>query len=49
MRSVVFISGDFEGTVVNQEEVIEHRFFAPEDLPAEINEFEKVYIRDWTE
>lgn len=47
---IVFISRDFEGTIVNQEEeVIEHRFFAPEDLPDEINEFDKVYIRDWME
>ena len=47
---IVFISRDFEGTIVNQEEeVIEHRFFAPEELPDEINEFDKVYIRDWME
>ena len=47
---IVFITKDFEGTIVSQEEeVIEHRFFAPENLPGEINEYDKVYIRDWKE
>ena len=46
---IVFISRDFEGTIVNQEEVIGHRFSAPEDLSAETNKFEKVFIRAWME
>ena len=47
---IVFISNDFQGMIVNQEEeVIEHRFFSPEDFPDEINEFDKVYVRDWKE
>ena len=47
---IVFISGDFDGVIVNQEEeVIEHRFFAPEDLPGEINKYDKAIIRDWQE
>ena len=34
---------------INQEEVIGHRFSAPEDLSAETNKFEKVFIRAWME
>ena len=48
--AIVFITKDFRGTIANQEEeVIEHRFFAPEDLPGDINEFDKVFISDWLE
>lgn len=48
VTSIVFITSTYEGSIVDQEsEVIEHRFFSSENIPNEINDFDRVYISDW--
>ena len=45
---IVFITKEYEGTIVNDpEEVMEHRFFKKNELPENLNRFDKDIILDW--
>ena len=46
--SIVFKTTSYEGEIVNDEsEVLEHRFFGRENLPENINEFDKIFLEIW--
>lgn len=46
--SIVFKTTSYEGEIVNDEsEVLEHRFFGRENLPDNINEFDKIFLEIW--
>ncbi|WP_051209473.1 NUDIX hydrolase [Butyrivibrio sp. WCD3002] len=48
--AVVFWTNEFFGEIKNDsEEVFEHRFFGKDDLPEEINGFDKIFIDIWQE
>ena len=45
---IVFITKEYEGTIVNDpEEVMEQRFFKKNELPKNLNKFDKDIILDW--
>lgn len=46
--SIVFKTNIYYGNIVsNPEEVIEHKFFSRDNLPKEINDFDKLFIEIW--
>ena len=48
VTSIIFKTGSYTGQIKNNtSEAVEHRFFGKEDLPDNINPFDKVYIADW--
>lgn len=48
VTSIVFKARVYSGEIQNStDEAAEHRFFAKEDIPDNINEFDKRYIADW--
>jgi 8-oxo-dGTP pyrophosphatase MutT (NUDIX family) len=48
VTSIVFITSSYEGSILhNTEEAIKHEFFAKDNLPERINEFDKRYLEDW--
>lgn len=48
VTSIIFITTNYDGEIINQEdEVLEHRFFDRNNIPKEINTFDRVFIEDW--
>lgn len=48
VTSIIFKTSSYTGQIKNNtSEAVEHRFFGKEDLPDNINPFDKVYIADW--
>lgn len=46
--SIVFKTNSFTGEILNDpDETYEHRFFKRDELPEEINEFDRVFIATW--
>lgn len=47
---IVFITREYEGDIVNDpEEVMEHKFFKKNELPENLNEYDKRIILEWAE
>lgn len=47
---IVFITREYEGDIVNDpEEVMEHKFFNKNELPENLNEYDKRIILEWAE
>ena len=47
---VVFLTKEFFGEIKNDpEEVLEHRFFDKDNVPEEINDFDRLFINIWRE
>lgn len=45
---VVFKTTEYTGKILNNtEEAVEHRFFSKENMPDNINKFDKKFIDDW--
>ena len=48
VTSIMFKARVYSGEIQNNtDEAVMHRFFAKEDIPDNINEFDKRYIADW--
>lgn len=48
VTSIVFRCKDYQGEIQdNTDEALEHRFFDRENIPDNINEFDKRYLADW--
>jgi 8-oxo-dGTP pyrophosphatase MutT (NUDIX family) len=48
VTSIVFKSSTYKGELLQEtEETLKHKFFNRNNLPVEINEFDKRYIEDW--
>ena len=48
VTSIVFKAQVYSGDILdNTDEAVMHRFFAKEEIPDNINEFDKRYIADW--
>ncbi len=46
--SIVFRAHEYFGEIKNDpEEVFEHRFFSKENIPAEMNEFDRLFLEIW--
>jgi hypothetical protein len=48
VTSIVFKTSIYKGELLQEtEETLKHKFFNLNNLPVEINEFDKRYIEDW--
>ncbi|MGF7145924.1 8-oxo-dGTP pyrophosphatase MutT (NUDIX family) [Anaerotaenia torta] len=48
VTSIIFITSSYDGTILhNTEEAHKHKFFSKDNLPENINEFDKRYLKDW--
>lgn len=48
VTSIIFRTGEYTGEILNHtDEALAHRFFDRENLPDNINYFDKQYITDW--
>ena len=47
-NSIIFRTQTYYGNIVNDpEEVVEHQFFGQDNLPEEINDFDRLFIEIW--
>ena len=47
-NSIIFRTKTFCGNIINApDEVVEHKFFGKDNLPMEINDFDKLFVEIW--